>query len=367
LVVGAPLENGSSNTVNGNKTLLNTNDAGAAYIYVRNGSTWSEQAYLKASNVATNAYFGWATAVSSDGGIIAVSAVGEAINGASDAGAVYVFKRANASGTSSWSQAAYLTASNAGANDNFGTALALSDAGSIVAVGAPYESSADGSQANNSATNAGAVYVFANPTGDAWSQSKYLKSPNIDPGDNFGAAVSLSGAGNVLAVGAPYEQSSAIGVDGSSSGSANLAGAAYVFSGSNWSKSVYIKASNTGANDNFGTALALNRDGDWLVVGAIGESSKATGIDGNQADDSTTSDGVGAAYIYTLSNNVWSQKTYLKPATWSKGSEFGSTFGVSADTRTLAIGATFEKGATSGLGGDQASTAAADAGAVWLY
>jgi len=382
LVAGAPLENGAATGVGGNQGALTANDAGAAYVFFRSGSTWTQQAYLKASNTAANAYFGWATAVSADGNTLAVSAVGDAsaatgINGnqsdrtAADAGAVYVFGRSG----STWSQKVYLKASNTGAGDNFGTALTLNSAGSVLAVGAPYEASAatgiNGSQSSNASTDAGAVYVFTG-SGTNWTQVAYVKASNTGAGDNFGASVSLNGAGTLLAVGAPYESSSATGVNGSqSSNSTALSGAVYLFSpsGNVWSQSTYLKSSNTGTNDNFGMAVALGSAGDTLVVGAIGESSSATGLNGSQTDNSK--DGVGAAYIFKLTGSSWAQQTYLKPATAQAASEFGSTIGLSADTKTLAIGATFEggdgKGVTAGDLVKQASVLAPESGAVWLY
>jgi hypothetical protein len=348
LVAGAPLDNSAS-----------LNDSGAAYVFVRTGSTWATQATLRAPTPAGNAYFGWASALSSDGNTLAIGAVGTA----TDTGAVHVFTRSGAS----WTARTALTASNAGSGDNFGSALALNGAGTVLAVGAPYEASANTTQSNNSAASAGAVYTFAG-SGASWSQTGYLKASNVGAGDNFGASVSLSSTGDVLAVGAPYEASSATGVDGSqSNNSATLSGAVYVFNatGGTWTQSAYLKASNTGANDNFGTAVALGSAGNWLAVGAIGESSAATGLGGNQADN--TRDGVGAAYTFALSGGTWAQQSYIKPATAQAGGEFGSTFGVSADTRTLAIGATFEGSAAQGVGGSQTSTSAAESGAVWLY
>ena len=383
LVAGAPLENGAATGINGNQATLTANDAGAAYVFSRdsNGS-WTQQAYLKASNTAANAYFGWATALSADGNTLAVSAVGDASaatgsNGnqadrtAADAGAVYVFGRSG----STWTQKVYLKASNTGAGDNFGTALTLNSAGTVLAVGAPYEASAatgiNGSQISNASTDAGAVYVFTG-SGSSWTQAAYVKASNTGAGDNFGASVALNGAGTLLAVGAPYESSSATGVNGSQNNdSATLSGAVYLFASTSgsWAQSAYLKSSNTGANDNFGIAVALGNAGDTLVVGAIGESSSATGLGGSQTDNSK--DGVGAAYIFKLNGSTWAQQTYLKPATAQAAGEFGSTIGLSADTKTLAIGATFEGSNSTGISaGDsakQSNAQAPESGAVWLY
>lgn len=378
LVAGAPLENGAASGINGSQTTQTVNDAGAAYVFTRSGSTWTQQAYLKASNTTANAYFGWATALSGDGNSLAVSAVGESsaatgINGsestgaAADAGAVYLFTRTG----SNWAQRAYMKASNTGAGDNFGTSLALNGAGTVLAVGAPFEASAatgvNGNQSSDTSTDAGAVYVFSG-SGSNWTQQAYLKASNTGSGDSFGSSLSISRAGDMLAVGAPYEQSAATGVNGAQADNgANLSGAVYVFNASagSWGQSAYLKASNTGANDNFGAAVALGSAGNWLVVGAIGESSAATGLGGSQADNGP--DGVGAAYTFALTGGSWNQQAYIKPAFAQAGAEFGSTFGVSADTHTLAIGATFEASAATSIGGDQLSTQAPEAGAVWLY
>jgi hypothetical protein len=82
-----------------------------------------------------------------------------------------------------------------------------------------------------------------------------------------------------------------------SNNSATEAGAAYVFvrNGTTWSQQAYLKASNTGASDSFGGSVAVS--GDTVVVGAPGEGSSATGVNGNQADNSVT--GAGAAYVFT--------------------------------------------------------------------
>ena len=61
-----------------------------------------------------------------------------------------------------------------------------------------------------------------------------------------------------------------------------------------WSPRAYLKASNTGAEDYFGQSISLS--GDTLAVGAIGEDSNATGVGGNQADDSAS--GSGAVYVF---------------------------------------------------------------------
>ena len=251
--------------------------------------------YLKASNTNPGDLFSsYSVALSADGSTLAVGAIGEA----SAAGAVYVFTR---SGTS-WSEQAYIMASNTSANDHFGTSVALSADGSTLVVGAFEESSSatgiNGNQADNSALSSGAVYVFSR-TGTSWSQQAYVKASNTNANDYFGTRVALSADGSTLSVGAANEASSAAGINGNQAdNSASGAGAVYLFSrtGTSWSQQDYIKASNTDKGDGFGSGMALSADGSTLAVGASGEDSSATGINGNQSDNS--SQNAGAVYVY---------------------------------------------------------------------
>jgi hypothetical protein len=167
-----------------------------------------------------------------------------------------------------------------------------------VVIGAVGEASnatgVDGNQSDNSASAAGAAYVFTR-SGTTWSQQAYLKASNTEAGDLFGDSVAIDG--DTVMVGAPYEASNATGVDGNQGdNSAYAAGAAYVFtrSGTTWSQQAYLKASNTGAGDLFGYSVAI--DGDTVVIGAYGEASNATGVDGNQGDNSALN--AGAAYVF---------------------------------------------------------------------
>lgn len=373
LAVGAPLESSAAKTINGNQADHSAAGAGAVYVFTRANGAWSQQAYVKASNAYTNAYFGWSVSLSADGNLLAAGSTGEAsnatgVNGnatdrsASNAGAAYVFSRSG----STWSQQSYVKASNTGAEDNFGAAVRLNAAGTVLAIGAPFEDSdattVNGSQTSNSAVRFGAVYVFARSS-STWTQQAYLKSSNGGAEDNFGNTLALDGAGTTLAVGAPYEWS-AYGQP--ESVSAPKSGTVYVFTyNGSWSQEALVKATNANANDNFGSALALSRNGNQLVIGAIGESSAAVGLNGNTADNSK--DGVGAAYLFTRSNKVWTQQTYLKPGNAALGNEFGSAVAISNDLNTLAISGSFEHSSAKGIGGNQADSTSGDSGALWLF
>ncbi len=243
---------------------------------------------MKASNAGSGDIFGSAVALSANS--IVVGAPGEngsssGINGnqldnnLSDSGAVYVFFKTQ----TTWSQQAYIKASNPGEIDRFGNSVAISgDTALVAAIDEPSNATGiNGDQTNNSAVYSGAVYVFVR-SGGAWSQQAYIKASNTQLGDNFGASVAISQ--DSVVIGAPSEDSSATGVNGDqSNNSASWSGAGYLFErdGSVWSQQAYLKASNTEltlGNDYFGSAVAIS--GSTVVVGAQGESSDATGIDG---------------------------------------------------------------------------------------
>ncbi len=284
---------------------------GAAYIFGYATVTgWTQRAYLKASVSTFGARFGSAIAMSDNGLVLAVASDNErssarGVNGddtdtmAPNSGAVFVFTCGDGA---TWVQHSYLKASNTTADDRFGISLAMSADGNTIAVGATFEdSNADtinGEQEDESSSASGAAYVFKR-SADAWLQSAYFKAFNSDQGDQFGSSLSLSGDGNVLAVGAAQEDSAARVVNGdASSDSADNAGAAYVFSKNAevWESNSYVKATNTDANDLFGYALALSADGLKLAISASQEASTAAGIDGDQSNNSAQ--GAGAAYFF---------------------------------------------------------------------
>jgi hypothetical protein len=312
LAVGARGEGSNATGIDEGEGDNSKSRAGAVYVFIRSDTTWTQQAYVKASNTDANDYFGYKVSLSSDGNTLAVSAIfegsnamgidgGKDNNSTSYAGAVYVFIRSD----TTWTQQAYVKASNTNQNDHFGCSVSLSSDGNTLAVGAKYEGSnatgIDGAdEDDNSAQTAGAVYVFIrSESGTTWTQQAYVKASNTDANDHFGYSVSLSSDGNTLAVGAIYEKSNVTGIGGKEDNNSALrAGAVYVFSRSDttWTQQAYVKASNTGAYDWFGTSVSLSSDGNTLAVGAYQESSNAKGIGGDEDDNSKAR--AGAVYLY---------------------------------------------------------------------
>jgi cysteine-rich repeat protein len=368
LAIGAWLEDSAAQGVGGNQADDSAPDSGAVYVFRRAGTTWQQEAYLKASNPGAGDNFGYIVALSGD--TLAVGAwledsaaqgVGgnQADDSAPDSGAVYVFRR---TGTS-WEQEAYLKASNTGAGDFFGQSVALSD--NALAVGAFWEDSAaqgvGGNQADNGAVDSGAVYVFRR-TDTGWQQEAYLKASNTGASDLFGIRVALSG--DTLAVGAHSEDSAAQGVGGDQvDNGAPDSGAVYVFRrmGTSWQQEAYVKASNTGAGDLFGASVALS--GETLAVAATLEDSAATGLNGNQADNSAAASG--AVYVFRRTGTAWQQEAYVKASNTGAGDYFGYSVELSGDT--LAVGASNEDSASQGVGGNQADNGATDSGAIYMF
>ena len=330
--------------------------------------TWYQKVYLKADYPDPQDHFGYSVAVSGDTMVVGAWGEGSASRGvnanaddnsAEQSGAAYVFVRSG----STWTLEAYLKATNADAGDLFGWSVAIS--GNTLVVGAPGEAGASsgvqGNQSSNTAPYAGAAYVFTR-SGGVWTQQAYLKASNAEASDSFGFAVGVSGTRVV--VGAPQEDGAAKGVDGAQAGNASSnSGAAYVFTrnGNVWSQSAYLKAINTGADDRFGTAVAISQQ--TVIVGASGEDSRATGVGGDPDNDGAPQSG--AAYVYVFSNGIWTPQAYLKASNTDAGDWFGVSVAVSGDTAV--VGAPFERGGAPGVNGDPASNTTSEAGAVYSY
>lgn len=196
----------------------------------------------------------------------------------------------------------------------------------------------------------------------------YFKASNPGRGDRFGSAVSLSGDGNTLAVGAARESSAATGISGDQSDdSMQASGAVYIFTrnDSGWQQQAYIKASNPDSSDLFGSEVRLSADGNTLAVGAFLESSAATGINGDQNDNSARESG--AVYVFVRNGETWQQQAYLKASNTNKFDKFGQNVSLSADGSTLAVGAIAEASELTGINGDQNNNNEFGSGAVYVF
>lgn len=263
---------------------------------------------------------------------------------------------------------AYLKASNTDPGDLFGVSLALSADGNLLGIGANREASSAGAgEGDNSTPDSGAVYLLARAA-SGWQQQAFLKASNAGEGDAFGSSIALSADQNTLAVGAPFEASSATGVDGNEDDdSAQGAGAVYVFSrsGESWQQQAYLKAAYAHDDDHFGVSVALSADGNTLAVGAEAEDGASQGIDGDQIVKSA--DEAGAVYLFRRTDTSWEPSTYFKASNAEMWDHFGSSVALSADGTTLAVGASSEDSASSGVDGDQTDNSASSAGAAYVF
>ncbi len=350
IVVGAAGEASNQTTITNGSTASSDNSAsfaGAVYVFQRSGSTWVQEAYLKAPNSELDDRFGVSVGISGD--TIVVGAIFEdsnqititngpnaSINNTlSNSGAAYVFQRSG----SSWTQQAYLKPTNTGVDDQFGISVAIS--GDTIAVGAFLEDSnqtsiTNGSSASldNSALNAGAVYVFQR-TGTAWVEQAYLKASNAETEDRFGISVAISG--DTIVAGANLEDSNQTTITNggvaSSNNSASISGAAYVFqrTGSTWAEQAYLKAPNGEANDQFGEDVAI--DGDRIVVGAFSESSNQIIItNGTTASGDNSANLAGAAYVFQRTGSTWTHQAYLKAPNTGADDRFGTAVAIQGNT-----------------------------------
>ncbi len=395
MAVAAYWESSGATGVNGDEADNSIPQAGAAYVFTRSGTTWTQQAYIKASNTGVPAVDGvqsdgdqyaFSLALSGDGNTLAVGAVTEdsnaiGINGdqaddsAMSAGAVYVYTR---TGTD-WSQQGYLKppppaeVDDAINGDMFGYSVALSADGDTLAVGS-YDEDGSSREINGPVDGerggSGAAYAFAR-AGTTWNQQAYLKVSNVEAGDSWGIAVALSADGNTLAMATVDEDCPATGVNPAGCdddrAAATSVGAAAVFvrNGTTWTQQAYIKASNTGVGDQFGIRLALSGDGDTLAVAGPSEDSDGQGINGTQDNDSAIE--AGAVYLFTRNGAEWAQQAFVKGSNTEAFDEFGGSVALSGDGRAMVVGARGEDSAAQAVNGDQADNALDESGAVYVF
>ena len=278
---------------------------GAAYIFTRSGSTWTEQQKIQASDKDENDWFGNSVSISSDGNTAIVSAHLEDAGG-TDTGSAYIFTRSG----STWTQQAKIQASDKQSGDTFGISVSISSDGNTAIVGA-YQEDTGGSRA-------GAAYIFTR-SGSTWTEQQKIQASDKEASDYFGRRVSISGDGNTAIVGAHTEDTGALN-----------AGAVYIFtrSGSTWTQQQKIQASDKEADDYFGNSVSISGDGNTAIVGA-----NAEGTGGLVA---------GAAYIFTRSGSTWTELQKIQASDKEAGDEFGWTVSISGDGNTAIVGARYE-------------------------
>jgi len=285
---------GFSVSVSGDTALIgasldndNGSDSGSAYVFTFDGTTWTEQAKLLASDGNINDKFGISVSLSGNTALIGAFLDSDVDN---HIGSAYVFVRNSTTGI--WMQQAKLLASDGAFFDEFGRSVSLS--GDTALIG------------NLADPGPGAAYVFVR-SGTTWTEQAKLVASGDPTGSVFGRSVSLSG--DTALIGAFFD-----------SDKGSVAGAAYVFvrSGTTWTEQAKLLASDGAAGDHFGSSVSLS--GDTALIGA-------------ELDDDN-GDASGSAYVFTRSGTTWTEQDKLLASDGAADDQFGSV-SVSGDTALI--------------------------------
>lgn len=283
-----------------NATVASTSTAGAAYVFVRSGSVWTQEQKLQGSPVVASARFGQSVSFNADGSRLAVGASADTATGTASAGAVYVFLR---TGTS-WAQEQKVVASDKTANWNYGGCVKLSADGTRMAVGS--------TNATTTVTSgAGAVYTYTR-SGTTWTLEQKFFASDGTSGAAFGSYLTCNSDFSRIVVSA-YSTTN---------------GTVYSFtrSGSVWTQEQIIVPTDPASGNGFGTGVALTDDGSILYIGSWGSINGSLTLSG-------------AAYVFTRTGSVWTQKTKLTQSDPLQGARFGSDIACSSDGSRIAVGA----------------------------
>ncbi len=331
-VVGVGLDDQDENGLN---PLTN---AGSAYIFTYDGTTWTEEQKIVASDREANDWFGWSVDISGDILIVGSYYEDHDENGSdplTDAGSAYIFTYDG----SNWTEQQKIVASDRESEDYFGYAVAIDS--SKVIVGAYLED--EDENGSNPLTDAGSAYIFTYD-GSNWTEQQKIVASDRESEDHFGISVDLSGEHAII--GANQEDHDATG-----NNFLDRSGAAYMFNinGSSWSEKDKLVASDRGAADLFGYSVSI--DGDRAIVGAYQEDEDALG--------NNTISNSGSAYIYNYNGSNWIEQQKIVASDRHSSDIFGMSVDISGN-RAI-IGAEFNDYDIEGL------NYASNAGAAYLF
>lgn len=303
-------------------------NSGSAYVFKNNSGTWAFQQKIVASDRFTDDFFGQSVAI--DGQYIIVGAWSEDENAAggatlAQAGSAYVYKNT----ADVWTQTQKIVASDRAAADYFGWSVALS--GNYAVIGAYTED--ENSGGSGTMSEAGSVYIFLNTAG-TFSQVQKIVPLDRAASDYFGYSVDIDN--NYLIVGAYNEDEDAAGADTKLS-----AGSAYIFKNNagTWSQLQKIVTSDRTAYDQFGLNVSIS--GSYAAIGANLEDHNEVGDVGSYYS------AAGSAYIFKNTADVWSQAQKICASDRMSADNFG--FSVAVDGNHAIIGANSEDQDANGL------------------
>jgi len=301
----------------------------SVYVYEKSGSSWTLVNSLSYTGITSSDYFGSGLAMTRDGSVIAVGAQWKDVS-AQDNGAIYVFRRNGSSWASAYTADPFISVPGSGNYYHFGASVAISDDGKFLAGGA--------FPSPGSATGCAYVYAYANAT---WTAvvSNLCASDASNDGGGFGYALAISGDGTKLAVGAPSLK------------------IVYFYSAtSSWSEIAKYKYVPTTSGDNsseFGHSVAMSQDGSHILVGAT----------------NAISNSVQSGVVLSLDFPDWSGaqtpslEAILQPSVAAISEQFGWSLSLSGDNRYLAVGSTGK--AANGLSSIGAAYVFSNDGSTW--
>ena len=259
--------------------------SGSAYLFVRDGETWTEHAKLTASDATTDDFFGGSVSISGAYAIVGAYSGGP--------GSAYLFVRDG----QSWTEQAKITASDAAEGDWFGLSVSIS--GNYAIVGAFMD--------DDGGDRSGSAYLFVRD-GQNWTEQAKLTASDAAASDEFGFSVSISG--DYAIVGSIFDDD-----DGERSGSAYV----YVRDGQNWPEQAILTANDAAGGDWFGSSVSI--DGNYAIVGAIFD------------DDGGTD--VGSAYLFVRDGQNWTEQAKLTASDAAADDFFGGSVSISGDYAIL--------------------------------
>lgn len=299
------------------------------------GTLEAAMGYIKSQAAVESAHFGESVALSRDGRVLAVGAHLESVDateglGAPSTGAVHLYEKTS---PGRWVFRARLLAPFPDDFDRFGSALALSADGSVLAVGSP-EMDAMGTAdagANNAGNNTGGVHIFKR-LGNTWPAAAFVQGSGASDGDRFGSSVDLSDDGQTLAVGAT--QLGKMHDDPTRDGKTFV----FVDQSNTWTEQAVLRDDNLVSGNAFGNAVALTADGNTLAVGDPRDDSAGTGVFASPLSD-TSAVNAGAVHLFQRSGASWARTAYVKAPRDVGSARFGESLDIDASAQTLLVGA----------------------------
>jgi hypothetical protein len=349
LVVGSRGESSGARGVNGGVAAeadASSARAGAAYVFTREGNTWSQTAYLKSRSPSVDANFGFALALK--GKTLAV--------GAPHFQTVELFIGEGSNWLAQAELAPFRRPMGGEPHTAFGCALSLS--GDRLAVGAATDQGAAPEWTSPehpvvTMANSGTVYLFKR-AGMAWSPETYVRASKPREYGQFGMSVALDG--DRLAVGAPGDSSGSVGINGNEADtSAKDSGAAYMFSrnASGWAQVTYIKAPETVRDLSFGSAVVLGNS----MLGV-----RAAGLPNRAGVGSTLV--VGGTYTLVPVGSSWAAGAVLPDRVDGWASLSG---GLALGNDILVRCESYDSSSSPGVNGNRSDTSLLNSGACRVY